>query len=380
MPSALLRMLAAQDALESWDPDKHPRGPGGRFISLGAAGRDVAKAARKTAAKPTASGLTHEQIVEHARSLSDEDLARLHSAISEVHTQRQAANAAERAAKPPTLSGHGRKVGTDAGGSPVRVGDVVHVQGGKHAGKTITVHGAFGHGRVLGESHTGEKGLVVETEHIGHAPAAPVRSAEDRIRAAYHDLAAGRGRSGDAHYVDIADLREHPELQGLSRAEVDRALGDMISQPDVSLIPEADQSALTQRHWDAAPVIGGEHKHLIGIEPKAAKPTAAQKMAAAKTAQAAQPISARLPNTVTPREAEARLSRMSSREEGNAYLAKASKADLLAILDAAGSTSHSRGDTKEKLRRSLVELTIGKRIDSDAIRRSVMEEGKRARR
>jgi hypothetical protein len=90
-------MLSAADilfgpsaALEAWEEHLHPRGPGGRFISLGTeerAARKEARRASRTASKATPH--THESIVAHAHTMSDEDVAKLHAAISEIHQARQ---------------------------------------------------------------------------------------------------------------------------------------------------------------------------------------------------------------------------------------------------------------------------------------------------
>ncbi|WP_271219711.1 hypothetical protein [Streptosporangium carneum] len=80
-----------------------------------------------------------------------------------------------------------------------------------------------------------------------------------RIRAAYAELAVEPGA-----WVSLARLR--PLLGGFARAEVDSALKGMIHLPEVSIVPENNQKALTPEARAAAVVIGDQDKHLISIE------------------------------------------------------------------------------------------------------------------
>jgi hypothetical protein len=82
---------------------------------------------------------------------------------------------------------------------------------------------------------------------------------EAQIRAAY--LRAVRKPGA---WVKLTAVRRR--LDGVSRKEVDAALGRMMRQPGVHLISQADQKNLTEDDHQAALTIGGEPKHLLAIE------------------------------------------------------------------------------------------------------------------
>ena len=79
--------------------------------------------------------------------------------------------------------------------------------------------------------------------------------------------------------------------------------------------------------------------------------------------------SSRMSNVLTPQDAITRLRGMDDRAAGEQLLARASKADLLAILTA-GEVPHHRGATKATLRSDVIEMFIGRRLDSAAIERA----------
>ncbi|HET8661056.1 MAG TPA: hypothetical protein VFM55_18925 [Micromonosporaceae bacterium] len=83
---------------------------------------------------------------------------------------------------------------------------------------------------------------------------------ERRVRAAYQAAAEG------TDVISLDDLRKRPELQGMPRNQVDAALRAMARQSDVHLIAEDNLPALTDDEKAAAIAIGGEPKHLIGID------------------------------------------------------------------------------------------------------------------
>lgn len=96
------------------------------------------------------------------------------------------------------------------------------------------------------------------------APAAPEAPAEQpaadletQIRAVYAELAADT----DA-WISLTKIRQR--LTG-TRTEQDAALRSMERKPDVALVPEANQKALTGQDRDAAVNIGEQDKHLIWI-------------------------------------------------------------------------------------------------------------------
>lgn len=89
---------------------------------------------------------------------------------------------------------------------------------------------------------------------------APSVSVDDRVRAAYGELA--RERDG---WVGLRELRQHPELRDLPRDQQDAALKALSRAQVANIVPESKQTHLTQADRDAALLIGGEHKHAISI-------------------------------------------------------------------------------------------------------------------
>ncbi|RSM62357.1 hypothetical protein DMH03_09575 [Amycolatopsis sp. WAC 01376] len=88
---------------------------------------------------------------------------------------------------------------------------------------------------------------------------APAESVEDRIRAIHRKLAE---RPGD--YVSLTDLRQ--ELNGVPRAETDKALLRLNREKGVTLAPEEDQKLLTDHDRAAALCLGTQDVHLLAIE------------------------------------------------------------------------------------------------------------------
>jgi hypothetical protein len=84
-------------------------------------------------------------------------------------------------------------------------------------------------------------------------------SIEDRIRAAYADLAPRPGG-----WVSLTRLRA--ELSDADRGDIDTALRTLYRAAGVSLIPEENQKVLTTEDRHAAVLIGDQSKHLIAIE------------------------------------------------------------------------------------------------------------------
>ncbi|WP_436762552.1 hypothetical protein [Streptosporangium sp. V21-05] len=89
--------------------------------------------------------------------------------------------------------------------------------------------------------------------------ATPAPDVEERIRAAYRELAAKPGA-----WVSLTKLR--PLLGEVARATVDEALVRMNRMPDVNIVPEDNQKMLSREDRDAAVTIGEQEKHLLWIE------------------------------------------------------------------------------------------------------------------
>jgi phage portal protein BeeE len=95
--------------------------------------------------------------------------------------------------------------------------------------------------------------------HDHHGGQSAPREPADRIRSAYDQLAKDPG-----DWVSLTDLRKR--LDGMSRQEQDQALMEMALSFGATFVPEDNQKTLTPEDRAAAIYIGGEHKHLIGIE------------------------------------------------------------------------------------------------------------------
>lgn len=82
---------------------------------------------------------------------------------------------------------------------------------------------------------------------------------ERSVVAAYNALAA----SG-SEWVSIADLRDR--LGSMSREDLDAALRQLNRRPGVTLIPESEQTSMSQRIRNARVRLGGQDKHHISID------------------------------------------------------------------------------------------------------------------
>lgn len=93
------------------------------------------------------------------------------------------------------------------------------------------------------------------------APAPPPIRGIDlpaRIRDAYRELAPEPGG-----WVSLADVRIR--IGGVSRADLDEALRQLERAPDVNIVPQSNQKALTAADQGAAVRIGGQDKHFLAI-------------------------------------------------------------------------------------------------------------------
>ncbi|MBL7255679.1 hypothetical protein [Paractinoplanes lichenicola] len=81
---------------------------------------------------------------------------------------------------------------------------------------------------------------------------------KSRIRKAYAELAAEPGA-----WVMLDDLRQ--AVSDASKSSVDEALRRLGREPDVSLIPESNQKALTAAQRSAAVRIGNQDIHLLAV-------------------------------------------------------------------------------------------------------------------
>jgi hypothetical protein len=86
----------------------------------------------------------------------------------------------------------------------------------------------------------------------------PATDLTARIREAYHAMARG-----PRAWVSIADIRR--KFGDVSRGELDAALRDLERAPDVNIVPESNQKALTDEERRAAVTIGDQAKHFLAI-------------------------------------------------------------------------------------------------------------------
>jgi hypothetical protein len=66
-------------------------------------------------------------------------------------------------------------------------------------------------------------------------------------------------------FVMLADVRERLADKGYSRNEIDAALLELNSNPQIRIVPESNQKALTKRERDAALMMGGSLRHVIEV-------------------------------------------------------------------------------------------------------------------
>lgn len=102
----------------------------------------------------------------------------------------------------------------------------------------------------------------VFTAAVASTPDTPTEVApsdEQLVADVYGRLA---GQPGD--WVALARLRA--ELPEVAHDVLDDTLRRMYRKPGVHLIPEENQKVLDEHDWQAAVVIGDQHKHLIAIE------------------------------------------------------------------------------------------------------------------
>lgn len=87
---------------------------------------------------------------------------------------------------------------------------------------------------------------------------APGVDLTDRIREAYVATA-----SAPRAWVSIADIRR--KLGDVDRADLDAALRRLERAPDVNIVPESNQKALSEEDRRAAVIIGDQPKHFLAI-------------------------------------------------------------------------------------------------------------------
>jgi hypothetical protein len=103
--------------------------------------------------------------------------------------------------------------------------------------------------------------MVFAPDAAGGAALAPAPASAplpDRIREAYRALAGSPGG-----WVSIADIRR--KLSDAGPDELDAALRLLERAPDVNIVPQSNQKALSAEDDRAAVTIGGQRKHFLAI-------------------------------------------------------------------------------------------------------------------
>lgn len=102
-------------------------------------------------------------------------------------------------------------------------------------------------------------GAVVKAHRSGDDDSRPnVGRLDERIRTAYDCLA---DRPGD--WVSLSKIR--PLLVDVPKADLDKALEQMLDAPDVRLDPEVNRHRLDAQEKEASVRIGGEDRHKLAI-------------------------------------------------------------------------------------------------------------------
>jgi pyruvate/2-oxoglutarate dehydrogenase complex dihydrolipoamide acyltransferase (E2) component len=92
---------------------------------------------------------------------------------------------------------------------------------------------------------------------------ATTASVEDRIRQVF-DQIAPRNPWGQREHASITDIRK--ALAGeFTDAQLDAAMRRLAHDPDVDMMPEANQKILTTERRRHAVRVGGQDSHLIKI-------------------------------------------------------------------------------------------------------------------
>lgn len=93
---------------------------------------------------------------------------------------------------------------------------------------------------------------------VGSTSPGEILDVDERIRAAYGELAPGPGA-----YIRLTQLRRH--LKDVVQADLDAALQRLNGSPGVVIVPDSDQRGLTPADRAAAVRIGGEDRHLLKV-------------------------------------------------------------------------------------------------------------------
>jgi hypothetical protein len=104
----------------------------------------------------------------------------------------------------------------------------------------------------------GVQGFMERTDRRLADVFGPASDVEALIREAYGELVMEPGG-----WVSLTELRVL--LRDVTRTKADETLRRMAAMPDVNIVPESNQKALTRRDREAALIIGDQDKHLISI-------------------------------------------------------------------------------------------------------------------
>lgn len=248
--------------LEAWDPDKHPRGPGGRFVHLGGGGghskRSLADAVKGTAAagpkRPTA-----------GRSMSVTDAVRAAARRSDTTGRPTQRPVAEHRAH----GAHDVADEVDRALAEAGVSEEQRAKVSARARAAADVHGP----RPESLRRPARGKAEAPSDAAGHTADPRVAAAAADIRAHVEQQLAG----DPAGFVGLADVRDHLGDR-YPREVVDEALRGLGAHgSDMRVLPLANKRALTPRDHAAALSFGpgaeSDTGHMIGMRPPPGPPS-----------------------------------------------------------------------------------------------------------
>lgn len=404
-------------ALEAWDPDRHPRGPGGRFIKLGGGGGSsrpsLADAVKGTAASGPKrqrgeGGMSVADAVRHAARTSDTTGRPTQRSTAEhrAHGAHSVADEVDRALVDTgapedvrhAVSGRARLVANSHGPRPTAADKKMARLTDEQLGHGLEMHGT--------DSPTG-RNVVAEMARRELArrqavKAAPVRAPFPSVSKPAVQLPS-KSDDGDVDlgtFSGMALLSDDPEIRAaaekmLERQQADRKATEdrlraegklhVASQEDVDdwndMVAEtmrrSEQSDREQGlsspiyaardNWSKVADNDTAWGGLVGraAPPASAKPPAVRPAAtkAAKTQ--------RTGKSLTPEHAADTISRMraaTTSAEARAELDGLTAPQLRDLAKHAG-VFVPAGGTKQRLSNTLYEVLAGRRLDADAINR-----------
>lgn len=339
-------------ALEAWNPERHPRGPGGKFAKLGGGGGhdrpSLADAVSGTASagpkrqRKDKAGMSVADAVRHAARQSDTTGRPTQRPVEEhrAHGAHDVADEVDRALA--------------------------------EAGVSEEVRAAVsGRARARAEKH-GPRPTSLPHPPRPALPEPKAKASQAEIQGEIHDAvrSALAGRSS-SDWASLADVRQHLGDRH-SRADVDAALTGLLDTEGVRIIPIANTKALKPRDREAAVRLGGEDHHAIQIRGNVPRPVAhpapAPTVAAPSIPAAGVKRQRREFSDADAQAVHDRLNAATSLAQAREHLAGLTAQQLKKLAAHSGVSVRSK-DTKPRLIDALVNGIAGRRLDSAALSR-----------